>query len=123
MEGRSVDDGRVCVLENFPFLFGAFYLLFVLERLCGLAEVDGIARIFLSFKDICNTSLYPSSRNQRLVGKLLTDLGEMLGRSWNVLLCELIAPFIEIKRGFGERPNKNELGDILGLVRTNDPTI
>jgi len=79
-EGFPVDDGRMGILEDLPFLRRTLDFLLVLEGLGGAAEVHRIAAVFLFAEDVRHGGRTPVVGHSRRLAAIPADIDPMLRR-------------------------------------------
>ena len=90
LKGFTVDNGRVRVREDLPFLLRSFNLLFILERLCCTSEVYRIAAILLFGKNTRNRIRTPVELSCRRIAAVSSDTVPILRRRHNLVSFQLL---------------------------------
>ena len=101
-EHLAVNDGRMSILENLPFLRRLVNSLLVLEGLGGAAEIHRIAAVLLLAEDVSHSSRAPVVWDGRRLAAISADIAPMLRR------CGHFFAFRRLAICVGPRPSTHQ---------------
>ena len=117
-EGFPVDDGRMGILEDLPFLRRTLNFLLVLEGFGGAAEIHRIAAVLLLAEDVRHSGRAPVVGHSGRLAAIPADIAPMLRRRRHLGSFQ---PFGDLRRTEAVHTPSKDLAH--GLCRSfiNDP--